>query len=50
MIEDIEVSIVVGKDEGFEVKPVVVNVIFEVAGIEVDVISMVGRVMPKEEV
>ena len=50
MIEDIEVSTVVGRDEGFDVIPVVVMVIFEVVGTVVDVIVMVGAVMLKDEV
>ena len=49
IIEDIEVSTVVGKDEGFDVIPVVVMVISEVVGIVVIVGLMVGVIMLKEE-
>ena len=42
IVEDIEFSTVVGMDEGCDVIPVVVMVIFEVVGIVADVVSREG--------
>ena len=50
IVEDIEFSTVVGMDEGCDVIPVVVMVIFDVVGIVADVVTMVGAFMLKGEV
>ena len=50
IIEDIEFSRVLGRDEGWDVMPVVVTVILKVVGIVADFDMIVGAVVLKEDV